>query len=170
MKRVTVPFLLAIAALALGSQAANAQTPATPLLSFYETATGGTFNIIDAAPASPVKNPDSKKYRFSNGDQLLFSNPVLDHKGGKRIATEYGHAAVVKGTRFSTGLTVIAQVVFVFTNGDEITASGVFTFSGTNKIRVPIVGGTGAYQGARGTITNVSAADGSSTDTLTLVP
>jgi hypothetical protein len=165
MKRLTI-LLVAAAAFALWAQAGSAQTPPTTL-SFYEPATGGTFNIIDNAPRSPVKNPQSRKYRFSVGDEVIFSSRVFDHKGGTRVGTLYGVGKIIKGKTFAS-LTALGQVVYVFTNGDQITAHGVFTFA--KDAHVAIVGGTGAYQGARGSVVSHTNADDSSQDTLTLVP
>jgi hypothetical protein len=153
---------------ALWAQAGNAQAPAATTLSLYEPANGGTFKIIDNAPRSPVKNPGSRKYRFSVGDQVIFSNPVLDHKGGTRVATLYGEGTVVKGKTFSNA-SVMSRVVIVFTNGDQITAQGIFGFSGAD-VRIAIVGGTGTYAGARGFVVSHNNADDSSQDTLTLLP
>jgi hypothetical protein len=158
---------VAVGVFALWAQAGSAQAPAPTTLSFYEPATGGTFKIIDNAPRSPVKNPESKKYRFSIGDEVIFSQPAFDHKGGAKVATLYGVAKVVKGKTFAS-LRFLGQVVYVLHSGDQITAHGVFSFS--TDARVAIVGGTGAYQGARGSVVSHTNADDSSQDTLTLLP
>jgi hypothetical protein len=159
---------VAVGVFALWVQAGSAQAPAATTLSFYEPANGGTFNIIDTAPRSPVKNPGSKKYRFSVGDQLIITNPLLDHKGGTRVGTLYLEATVVKGKTFNS-LTVLSRAVLVFTNGDQLTAQGIFGFSGAD-VRIAIVGGTGAYAGARGFVVSHNNADDSSQDTITLLP
>ena len=166
MKRTML--FVAVGLFALWAQAGSAQAPAATTLSLYEPANGGTFKILDNAPSSPVKNPGSKRYRFSVGDQVIFSNPVLDHKGGTRVATLYVEGTVVKGKTFASA-TVLSRVVLVFTNGDQLNAQGIFSFSGAD-VRIAIVGGTGAYQGARGTVVSHSNADDSSQDTLTLLP
>jgi hypothetical protein len=159
---------LAVGVFALWAQAGSAQAPGPTTLSLYEPPTGGTFNIIDTAPKSPVKNPNSKKYRFSVGDQVIFSNPVLNQKGGTRVATTYVEGTVVKGKTFNS-VTVLSRVALVFTNGDQIAAQGTFSFSGA-AVRIAIVGGTGAYAGARGFVVSQNNADDSSQDTLTLLP
>jgi hypothetical protein len=167
MKRWTMLFV-ATAGFALWAQAGSAQAPAVTTLSFYESATGQTFNIVDQAPRSPVKNPQSKKYRFSVGDEVYFSERVFDHKGGTRLGTLYGAAKVVKGTTFAN-LLVSAQVVYAFNNGDQLVANGLFSFA--KDAHVAITGGTGAYQGARGSVVSVSnTTDDSSQDTVTLLP
>ena len=166
MKRTML--FVAVGVFALWAQAGSAQAPGPTTLSFYEPANGGTFNIVDTAPRSPVKNPGSKKYRFSVGDQVIFSNPLLDHKGGTRVGTNYVEGTVVKGKTFHS-LTVLSRAVLVFTNGDQLTAQGIFGFSGAD-VRIAIVGGTGAYQGARGFVVSHNNKDDSSQDTLTLLP
>jgi hypothetical protein len=158
----------AVGVFALWAQAGSAQAPAATTLSFYEPATGGTFKILDNAPLSPVKNPGSRKYRFSVGDQLIFSNPVLDHKGGTRVATLYAEATVVSGKRFANVKT-LSRVALVFTNGDQLAAQGVFGFAGAD-VRIAIIGGTGTYAGARGFVVSHNNADDSSQDTITLLP
>jgi hypothetical protein len=167
MKRWAMLFV-ATAGFALWAQAGSAQAPAATTLSFYESGTGSTFNIVDQAPRSPSKNPQSKKYRFSVGDELFFSERVFDHKGGTRLGTLYGQGNVIKGTTFANVL-VIAEVVYAFNNGDQLVAHGVFSFA--KDVRVAITGGTGAYQGARGSVASVnSTTDDSSQDTVTLLP
>jgi Dirigent-like protein len=159
---------VAVGVFALWAQAGSAQAPAPTTLSLYESAIGSTFKIVDNAPKSPVKNPGSKKYRFSVGDGFQFSNRALDHKGGTKVATIYGDGTVIKGKTFASA-SVMLQVVVVFTNGDQINAHGVFAFA-QNDVRIAIVGGTGAYAGARGFVVSHSNADDSSQDTVTLLP
>jgi hypothetical protein len=155
------------AALAVAAPSGSAQAPGTTTLSLFEPANGGSFRIIDNAPRSPVKNPESKKYRFSVGDELIFSNPVLDKKGGSRLATLYVKATVVHGKTFTTVKT-ISQVVLEFNDGSQINAAGAFSFA--KDVRIAITGGTGTYLGARGEVVSKSNPDDSSQDTITLLP
>jgi hypothetical protein len=152
---------------ALWTQAGSAQAPAVTTLSFYEPATGGTFNFVDNAPLSPVRNPESKKFRFSVGDEVLFSSRLFDHKGGTRVGTVYGAGAIIKGKTFRSAAVMI-RVVVVFTNGDQVDIHGIFDFA--HDARLAIVGGTGAYQGARGSVVSHNNPDGSSQDTVTVLP
>jgi hypothetical protein len=148
----------------------NAQSPPAPgatTLTFYEPNSAETFSILDNAPKSPVKNPESKKYRFSVGDQVTFSNALFDKAGGTRLGTLYVTATVVKGKTFDN-VSLLARGAYVLNNGDQISLLGVFSFA-TPNVRLPIVGGTGAYNGARGTLASTEAKN-SSTDTLTLLP
>jgi hypothetical protein len=159
---------VAVGVFALWAQAGSAQAPTATTLSLYEPAAGGTFKIVDNAPKSPSANPGSKKFRLSVGDEVLFSNPVLNQKGGTRVATLYVDATVVKGGKFNKAA-VLSRVVLVFTNGDQLTAQGVFDFSGAD-VRLAVVGGTGTYAGARGSVISHNNADDSSQDTITLLP
>lgn len=158
---------VAVGVFALWAQAGSAQAPGPTTLSFFEPANGGTFKIVDNAPRSPVKNPESRKYRFSVGDELLFSQAFFDHKGGTRLGTLYGDFKIVSGKTFAT-LLVQGDVTYVLNNGDQIVAHGVASLS--KDARVAIVGGTGAYQAARGSVTSHNNPDDSSQDTLTLLP
>ena len=114
-----------------------------------------------------MRNPENRRYRFSMGDQLTFSNPVLDRAGGTRVGTLYGTVTVVKGRTFRN-IKVLGQVVFEFTDGSQITAHGVFALA-DESVEVPIVGGSGRYAGARGSVSSETVANGSQ-DTLTLLP
>ena len=157
-----------IAALAVAVPSGSAQAPpGSTTLSLYEPASGGTFRIIDNRPRSPVRNPESRRYRFSAGDVLIFSNPVLDQKGGTRVGTLYVKATVVRGRTFANAKTM-AQAVLEFTDGSQLNAAGLFSF--TADARLAITGGTGRYIGARGEVVNKSNPDDSSTDTITLLP
>jgi hypothetical protein len=159
---------LAVGLFALGAQAGSAQAPTTTTLTFFEPEAGGTFKVVDNAPKSPSRNPESRKYRFSTGDELIFSQLLLNQKGGTRQGTIYGDFKVVKGKTFNDIL-VLGSVVYVLNNGDQINAHGVFKLSASD-ISGAVIGGTGAYAGVRGTVASHNNADGSSQDTLTLIP
>jgi hypothetical protein len=166
VKRIVV-LCIAVGAFALWAQAGSAQAPTTTTLTFYEPEAGGTFKIVDNAPKSPTKNPESRKYRFSVGDELIFSQNLLNQKGGTRQGTIYGDFRVVKGKTFNS-IVVIGQVTYVLTNGDQIDAHGVFQLAASD-VRGAVTGGTGAYLGARGQVASHNNADGSSQDTLTII-
>ena len=160
--------VVAVGVFALWAQAGSAQAPTGTTLSFYEPAEGGTFKIVDTAPRSPVNNPESRRYRFSVGDGLLFTEPFFDRKGGTKLGTLYGDVEVVKGKTFAS-LVVMGEVVYVFDgSGDQLNAHGVFSLS--KDARAAIIGGTGAYNGARGTVVSHNNADDSTQDTITLLP
>lgn len=167
MKRLTTLLLAAaLAGMLLVPGSGSAQVPGSTTLTFYEPDAGSTFRFIDNAPKSPTPNPESRRYRFSVGDEVVFTSPLFDRKGGARQGTLYTTAKVVKGGNFAK-VSLIAQAVYVLNDGSQIAASGLFSFS--KDANVAIVGGSGRYAGARGSLASVSAKD-SSTDTLTLLP
>ncbi len=129
MKRTML--FLAVGLFALWAQAGSAQAPATTTLTFFEPEAGGTFKVVDNAPKSPARNPESRKYRFSIGDELIFSQQLLNQKGGTRQGTIYGDFKVVKGKTFND-IVVIGSVVYVLNNGDQINAHGVFKLSASD--------------------------------------
>ena len=155
-----------IGGLALLPASGGAQDPGATTLSFFEPNGGGTFRIVDSPPRSPSRNPGNRRFRFSSGDQLTFTNPLLDRAGGTRVGTLYGNVTVVRGRTFANAV-VIGQVVFVFTDRSQIVAQGVFSLA--DDAQVAIVGGSGRYAGARGSVVSVTTARGSQ-DTLTLLP
>lgn len=145
----------------------TAQVPGATTLSLYEPANGGTFKILDNKPRSPVRNPESRRYRFSTGDELIFSSPLLDRKGGSRVGTLYVKATVVSGKTFADVKT-LSHGVFGFNDGSQIAGEGTFSFF--SDVRIAVTGGTGRYLGARGEIASKSNPDDSSQDTITLLP
>jgi hypothetical protein len=167
MKRLTTLLVAAaLGAVLLLPGSGNAQVPGATTLTFYEPDAGGTFRIVDNAPKSPASNPESKRFRFSVGDELVLSSPLFDRKGGTRQGTLYIVAKVVKGRTFAD-VKLSAQATYVLTDGSQIAAQGIFTLS--KPANVAIIGGSGRYAGARGSLASVSDAT-SSTDTLTLLP
>ena len=168
MKRMLAVVVAAggLGALILLPASGGAQAPGATTLTFFEPDAGSTFKLIDSAPKSPSSNPESRRFRFSVGDEVLFSNRLFDRAGGTRQGTLYVDAKIVKGTTFANA-SLIASGVYVLNDGSQIDVHGVFRFSA--DATVAIVGGSGRYAGARGTLKSTSN-DTSSTDTLTLLP
>jgi hypothetical protein len=165
-RRAIAVFATAVAALALAVPAGVAQAPGATTLTFFEPDAGSTFTIVDNAPKSPTQNPQSRRYRFSPGDTLTFSSPLLDRQGGTRQGTLYAHAVVVSGKTFAS-IRLLATGSYVLNDGSQIEIEGVVALSGPS--RFAIVGGSGRYAGARGSVASTSSAN-SSTDVLTLLP
>ena len=91
---------------------------------------------------------------------------LFDRPGGARQGTLYVEARVVKGTTFANS-SLIASGTYILNDGSQIDVHGLFRFSATAN--VAIVGGSGRYTGARGSLTSANSSTGS-TDTLTLLP
>jgi hypothetical protein len=169
MRRITrgakVVAAVGVLTLAVAVPSGSAQAPGPTTLTFFEPDAGSTFKILDNAPKSPVRNPESKRYRFSIGDKLTFSSPLFDRKGGTRLGTLHVDATIVKGRTFNN-ISALATGSYVLNDGSQIAVQGVFKLS-TKVVTIPVVGGSGRFEGARGHLTSTSAPT-SSTDVLTL--
>lgn len=165
MKRFSLLFAV-VALCAASADVASAQTPQH--LSLYEPATGGGTQIIDHAPRSPVKNYASKRYRFSVGDQILFHQPILNRRGGRKLGRLYGEMTSMGGNTWRS-LYMTVRFTYAFNNGDRIIAEGIVSYANAAS-NLAIVGGTGTYHGARGTLISTLADDGSTLEAFTFVP
>ena len=167
-RRLVAPAALAVAVAGglVVAGSGSAQAPGARTLSLFETNTGSSVAIVDNPPKSPVRNPESRRYRFSLGDKVVFVNPLLDRSGGSPAGTLYGDATVVGGRTFAN-LVLQGQVTLALADGSQIAAAG--TFNPGKTARVSITGGTGAYEGARGTVVSEEV-QGGSQDTLTILP
>jgi hypothetical protein len=155
------------AAAAVAVPSGSAQTPGATTLSFYEPDAQSIFRLTDNPPKSPVRNPESSKYRFSIGDALTISGPLYDRKGGARLGRLYAHGTIVQGTSFRNAVIHVTGT-YVLNDASQIAVQGVFSFA-KDTSTFSIVGGTGKYDGARGHVNSVST-ENDSTDTLTLLP
>jgi hypothetical protein len=149
-----VPAAAVTAALVL-SAGGSAQAPG-PTFTFFDDASRETGGLIDEAPRSPSKNPGSRRFRLSVGDRLVGRNPILDRRGGTRIGTLYTDVTVVKGKGFETA-TYLGHAVAKLRDG-QIAVAIAFKPARSNTFAV--IGGTGAYRGARGSLTEVDQGDG----------
>ena len=169
MKRLSLPaaaLAAAIAASVVLAPAGGAQTPGGRTLTFLDDTNHGTQAFVDNAPKSPVRNPQSGRFRLSPGDTLYVRSPILDGEGGKRIGTAYSQFTVLKGNSFANAV-FRGHGTFRFHDG-QIVADGVFKIANATNT-VAVLGGTGAYEGARGSLTFTEVEHGSQ-DTFHLLP
>jgi hypothetical protein len=156
---------IAIAANATAPSAADPSAART--VTFFEAQGGGTFRFIDQPPPSPVSNSDSPRARFSTGDQAYWTGVILDRSGGKPIGRVFGAETVMRGTRFPN-VTNMIHAIFRL-NAGAIVVDAVVDENHPARVRGAVTGGTGAYEGARGTFTTSPGARGNA-DTLRLLP
>jgi hypothetical protein len=162
-RALTAIGIATVAALATALPA-EAQAPPAPL-TFTELDKGSTFRYIDHPPRARLRNglPD----RTSAGDQLVFMNPLADAAG-----TSIGrlHAAC---TVTSTGRINRLEAECVgrvgLSSGSNIFVAAPISFSAEGPVVGAVIGGTGAYAGARGTFTSTSAGRDQRT-TITFLP
>jgi hypothetical protein len=165
MRRILIPAAaMAVAATSVVATSGDAQTGGGRTLAVFESTARAADAFVDNAPRSRVKSPGSGGFRLSAGDELIERAPVLDRAGGRRIGTSYSHAAVVSGTRFANA-TLQAQVVLALADG-AIVLEGL---GGAANRPFAVVGGTGAYEGARGSATAKESGAGAQV-TIHLLP
>lgn len=120
------------------------------------------LRFVDQLPKSPTGQPD----HISPGDQILQMVKERDAKGNV-IGRRYDDLTfLTASTNFSS--IDLVRTVFVFGDGTVYTQG----LHGPNLSSPDAVtGGTGAYAGARGTLTEVDAKKGNySTETIRLLP
>jgi hypothetical protein len=165
---MAVILVAATAAIGLGrGRDSAAQTPGAQDVTVFEAEQGGTGAFVDNPPHSPVSDPESPRARFSIGDQGYWTGIILDRPGGRRIGRVYGAESVMRGKRFPKVVNVI-HAIFRLTSG-QVVVDAVVDERHPERVRGAITGGTGAYEGARGTFTTRPGAHGNQ-DTFHLLP
>jgi hypothetical protein len=162
MKRLAAGALAAAALTAAvisataGGQAAQGRT-----IQLTELAKGGTFGFVDNPPRGTMRRP-----RFSPGDSEAFSSVLADASG--RHVGRLNVQCTVTGGRSARTARVVCTGVFGLPDGTlAVTASLV---GEPSTVNAAVTGGTGAYVGARGQLMSVSHRNGSSSDTIQLLP
>jgi hypothetical protein len=159
MKRLSVLVVAALAAIVLSgvlTTSGGAQQPGERTLTFV--AVTSTEGFVDLAPK--VRNR-----RLSAGDMFITSQRLLD-AAGKRVGTLY-----VKCTAIHRGRDPVFQCEGTYAiSGGTVVVSAAFGGRLGNNITGAIVGGTGDYEGAAGTLRSRELPRGRAEDTLHLVP
>jgi hypothetical protein len=165
MKRVhvlTISGLAAIAVALLLVTSGSAQSTGGRTLTFFESNKGSTFKFIDEPPKS------RRGHEISIGDEIAFSQPILDRRGGTAIGRAYGTGTFVKGTKPGNAL-VLGRGALKLADGEIIVEGLLRSTDSPHTDTLAVVGGTGAYEGARGSFSSEQASSGSQ-DTIRLLP
>jgi hypothetical protein len=119
-----------------------AQAPGERTFKIIE-GSGGTSKFIDNAPKA--RNP--RNPRLSVGDAFAFSEPLFN-KANNRIGKLHLYCAVTRGGKFARASSQC--------NGTYALRDGTLAVSAVSRgeATIAVVGGTGAYEGARGSITD----------------
>lgn len=138
--------------------AALASAIAVPALTGAQAPADTTITVQEKVQTVAMDDvaPKSRKGGVSVGDRLVTRQSLFDATD-KRIGTLYTDCTGVGPTKPFTGATLLCTVTFSLRDG-KVVAAGVAKLDGSAN--VPIVGGTGAYAGARGSITSGRAAKG----------
>jgi hypothetical protein len=143
MKRM----IAAAAVLAVGVSIAvtsigGAQTSGERTLKFVEK--GGKSKFVDVAPKSTKRHPAP-----SPGDEFVFASPLYDESGARAGFVDVHCAVGVGVSRNDADCIGTAKL-----KDGTISVAGLSGDSRTTV--VAITGGTGAYEGARGSITSIA--------------
>ena len=153
--------LAALSALAIATSA-GAQAPTAQTLTVTEGASG-TSNIVDNPPKSRRHGENT---RFSVGDAILFTSPLLD-ASRRRIGRVKVSCWITKAGGFARAESDCLGVFEL--SGGKLYVSAALKFGATRTTGV-VLAGTGAYQGLHGTFESVNHRDDTSTDTFNLTP
>jgi hypothetical protein len=157
MSRRTLAAALAAAgtAAAIAATSGSAQAPQGRTLTFVEKDESSTFTLV---------RHKAKQQQPKVGDHAVLRIPVYDAAGAKQGVAR---ATCSSTDKLSNGqIPMMCSGTFALPDGD-IAVLGRVGGSGVNTLA--IVGGTGAYAGARGTFTSTDTPSGA-TDVLTLLP
>lgn len=161
MKRFAMLATVVVAATVIAgilTTSGGAQQPGERTFKIIEES--GTFKFIDTAPKA--RNP--RNPRFSIGDAFVFTSPLRD-EANKPIGTLHVYCAVTRGGNFSRA-TSQCNATFALRNG-TLAASAALKGEDAS---IAVVGGTGAYEGARGSITDRDLPRDRTEDTIHLLP
>jgi hypothetical protein len=155
--RFVIPLLLVAAvAVAVTASVAGGAT-STAALVLYQ----GDFDVmhaVDLPPLSPTPKFESPRFRTSPGDHLYLSAPLYDHKGGTRRGRIDLEMTSLRG-QGDHAVSYVRGVVEL--PGSLIMLAGLYPRKGG----FAVVGGTGTYAGAAGSVSQ----DAHGVDTFTLV-
>lgn len=163
--------LAAAAAAVLGAfvvgSTGSAQQPAGQTLTFYEKDEGGDFRFVDAKPFTRFGRHGEPR-KVSGGDGFVFYSPMFSDEARKTRAGTFDVSCQVTRVRKTfDASTLLCHGQATINGKGTITLTG--TVVGETPSAIAIEGGTGAYNGARGTLTFKSTKQGD-VDTFALLP
>ena len=138
----------------------SAQGPGERTLTFKERNTRPTLGLIVNPPRSREGG------RRSPGDMFIVAQPVFDAANETRVGRVATTCTVIKRGNFDTAGYQCAKS-FRLRDG-TIEVQGLLGF-GRTTVRLAVVGGTQAYEGARGTF-EASTSGATATDVIHLLP
>ena len=162
MQRLALLAAAAAAAIVIAgilTTSGGAQEPGERTFKIIE-GSGGTFGFVDNPPKA--RNP--RNPRLSAGDAFVFTTPLFN-EANRRIGTLHVYCAVTRG---GTQRRAASQCNGTYDLRDgSLAASAVLA---GDDATIAVVGGTGAYEGARGSITDRDLPRDRTEDTVHLLP
>jgi hypothetical protein len=153
----TAAAILVVAILAAGG---SAQQPGERTFVLIET--GGTFSFVDVPP----KAPNRRNPRISAGDMLAITSQL--RQGGQRVGNLYAECIAVRRARRFNRARFQCNGSFDLRDG-TLALSAVLKGNQENPT-IAVIGGTGAYEGARGSVTSRNLSGDRTEDTVHLLP
>jgi hypothetical protein len=125
-----------------------------------------SLSIVAPAKGVTLKRIDLGTPGTGPGDQIVFDGPLVSADGKKPVGHVYGTQTAISESKGSE--VVQAFITYDLGGGNSITVGGVGQYPAGGKGLVanktfvrPILGGTGTYEAADGTLTSVHQSDGS---------
>jgi hypothetical protein len=166
MRRLMLAGTASVAITFAATPSGSAQDAGARTITFFQDGSGATTKFIDAAPKSPTPKLISKRFRFSPGDVLIATAPALDSTGGTRIGTLYSRITIVVGGKLRASIASGDSVVNL--RDGQIVVAGAARVGDASQPGA-VTGGTGAYEGARGSAAATATDQGAET-TIRLLP
>lgn len=139
----------------------SGQVSGARTIKLFEAPKGSTFGFVDNAPKTNRKDPHA-----SIGDILAFSNPIFDASRTHRLGVSSAECVATRPGRVASA-TYTCSGTFALNDG-TIAVAALQRGEPTTQ-QLAVTGGTGAYDGARGTIVARTLKSGTE-DTITLLP
>jgi allene oxide cyclase len=139
----------------------SGQVSGARTIKLFEAPKGGTFGFVDNAPKTSRKDPHA-----SIGDILAFRNPIFDGSRKHRLGVSSAQCIATRAGRIASA-TYTCSGTFAVNDG-TIAVAALQRGEPTTQ-QLAVTGGTGAYNGARGTIVARMLKSGTE-DTITLLP
>ena len=123
----------------------GAQQPSGRTLKLIEQDESSAF--ADTGPRSRSRNP-----RFSGGDLHVFTSKLFN-EANVRVGRLYAHCVAVRGGRTFVRALFQCSGTFVLRDGTIVVNAAFRGNQDDEDVRLAVIGGTGSYEGARGSVT-----------------
>ena len=141
---------------------ATALAVAVPAATHAQAPGARTLNFVEQAKGTKVVFVDNGKHGPSAGDAIVLTIPLVDAAGAK-LGTATATCTATSIPKSAEPPT-LCQGVFALADGDIVVSGRV----GSGADYLAVVGGTGAYAGARGTMDSTDEKTGAH-DVVTLL-
>lgn len=118
---------------------------------------GRSFKLIEQDESSAFgdsgpKSRNRRNPRFSGGDLHVFTSRVFN-EANVRVGRLYGDCVAVRGGRDFTKALFRCSATFVLRDGTIAVDAAFRGNQDDEDVQLAVTGGTGAYEGARGSVT-----------------